>query len=402
MSTEDRRAVIALIDEAVASGARQFRACEVIHLDERRLRNWRACESDGRLGGYRSQDQALTEVEKDLIIAAVDTDEMKGLPAKQIHVRLMDRGIYVSSYSTFRRVLIERNMPQVKPDATKKKNKKRPELAATGPNQIWCWDITWLESRTKGKYFYLYMIIDMFSRKVVGWDVAAQENGPLAKALFARALEAEGVSEYQLIVHSDNGKPMRSRTLRALYTLLKVTASYGRPHTSNDNAYAESLFATFKGRVAFPQYFRTIEAARAFCAEFFLWYNEEHRHSGLDYATPSQVHTGAHLEIFDRRNALLEENRLQHPKRHGGQPKIYGLPETVRLKHRVPEAKPTTTTANVQTKPTKAAKCQIRSYDHHTVGEGCRQEPCIRPGSSTLDGRPQRQYVQSSSILAVE
>lgn len=400
MSTEDRRAVIVLIDEAIESGARQFRACEVINLDERRLRNWRKSESDGRIGGYRSEDQALTEAEKDMIIEAVDTDEMKELPAKQIHLRLMDRGIYVSSFSAFRRVLKERDMPQVKRHEAKT-NRKRPELVATGPNQIWCWDITWLESRTKGKYFYLYMIIDMFSRKVVGWDVAAQENGPLAKALFARALEAEGISEHQLIVHSDNGKPMRSRTLRALYTLLKVTASYGRPHTSNDNAFAESLFATFKGRVAFPEYFRTIEAARAFCAEFFQWYNEEHRHSGLDYVTPSQVHTGAYLEIFARRNALLEQHRLQHPKRHGGQPKIYGLPDTVRLKHRVPETLPIATITEAKTKKKKAAKGQTRSCDQNTAGEGCRQEPSINPGLSTLDGSPQRQYVRSSSTLAV-
>lgn len=336
-----------------------------------------------------------------MIIAAVDTDEMKELPAKQIHLRLMDRGIYVSSYSAFRRVLKAHNMPQVKPQAAKT-NRKRPELAATGPNQIWCWDITWLESRTKGKYFYLYMIIDMFSRKVVGWDVAAQENGPLAKALFARTLEAEGVSEHQLIVHSDNGKPMRSRTLRALYRLLKVTASYGRPHTSNDNAFAESLFATFKGRVAFPEYFSTIEAARAFSAEFFQWYNEEHFHSGLDHVTPSHVHTGAHLEIFAGRNALLEQNRLQHPKRHGGQPKIYGLPDTVRLKHRVPEATTTTKDTTARAKPTKAAKRQKRSCDQNTAGEGGRQEPCINSGSSTLDGSPKRQYVRSSSTLAVE
>lgn len=401
MSTEDRRVVIALIDEAIESGARQFRACTVINLDERRLRNWRKTESDGRIGGYRSEDQALTEAEKDLIIEAVDTDEMKELPAKQIHLRLMDRGIYVSSYSAFRRVLKERNMPQVKRHAAKT-NRKRPELAATEPNQIWCWDITWLESRTKGRYLYLYMIIDMFSRKVVGWDVAAQENGPLAKALFARTLEAEGVSEHQLIVHSDNGKPMRSRTLRALYTLLKVTASYGRPHTSNDNAFAESLFATFKGRVAFPEYFRTIEAARAFCAEFFQWYNDEHRHSGLDYVTPSQVHTGAHLDIFARRNALLEQHRLQHPKRHGGQPKIYGLPDIVRLKHRVPEVDTITINTDQRMKSIKAAKGQTRNYDHHTAGRGCRQEPSINLGSCTLDGSSQRQYVKSSSTLAVE
>ena len=336
MSAEDRRTVIELIDEAMASGARQSTACAVIDLDERRLRNWRKFVDDGRTGGYRAKDQALSAAEKDAIVEAFSAPDVKELPPKQAFIRLLDRGVYLGSYSSFLRVLKER---KVVGDKCHRKgtNKKRPELRATAPNQIWCWDITWLESRTKGKYFYLYMIIDMYSRKVVGWTVAARENGGVARRLFARTLQAEGISKDQLTVHSDNGKPMRSRTLRALYHLLSVLASYGRPHTSNDNAYAESLFATLKGRVAFPEYFGSVQAAEAFCTEFFQWYNEEHQHSGLDYVTPSQVHTGAHLAIFAKRNALIQQQRLLHPKRHGGKPKVYGTPKTVRLKHRVPE-----------------------------------------------------------------
>jgi putative transposase len=167
------------------------------------------------------------------------------------------------------------------------------------------------------------MIIDMYSRMVVGWTVAARENGALAKALFARTLEAEGISEDQLIVHADNGKPMRSRTLRALYNLLSVAESYGRPHTSNDNAYAGSRFATLKGRVAFPEYFGSLEAAEAFCTEFFQWYNEVHQHSGLDHVAPSQMHSGAHQATFDQRNTRLEQQRRLHPERHGWKPQIY-------------------------------------------------------------------------------
>lgn len=341
MNAVDRQTVIGLIDEAMASGARQSKACVVIDLDERRLRNWRKSGGDGRTGGYRAKDQALSAAEKDAIVEAFSAPDLKDLPPKQAFIRLLDRGVYLGSYSSFLRVLKEREVVGCKGHRNGTGNKKRPELAATAPNQIWCWDITWLESRTKGKYFYLYMIIDMYSRKVVGWTVAARENGGVAKALFARTLEAEGVSEDQLIVHSDNGKPMRSRTLRALYKLLSVAASYGRPHTSNDNAFAESLFATLKGRVAFPEYFGSLEAAEAFCTEFFPWYNEEHQHSGLDYVTPSKVHAGAHLAIFAQRNARLEQQRLLHPKRHGGKPKIYGTPVTVRLKHRVPEPETT-------------------------------------------------------------
>jgi len=401
VSAGKRRELIILIDEAIAHGARQFRACQVIKLCERRLRRWRDAVADGRTGGYRGGDQELSESEKDAVIEAVSVEDLKDLPLRQAHIKLLDRGICIGSYSSFRRVLEERNMPQIK-QHKKRNGRKRPVLEATAPNQIWCWDITWLESRTKGKYFYLYMIIDMYSRKVVGWDVAARENGPLAKALFARTLEAEGISEHQLVIHSDNGKPMRSRTLRAMFNLLKVTASYSRPHTSNDNAFAESLFATLKGRVAFPEYFRTLEAAREFSAMFFQWYNEEHLHSGLDYVTPSCVHAGAHHELFARRNALLEAHRQRHPKRHAGRRKVYGIPDVVRLKHRVPQQEPPVSTTKTRKPKVAVPSGRMGSYGPGTAGEGCRQEPSGHPGLSTLDDRPHGQYIPGSSTSANE
>jgi len=335
MSVAVRGELIALIDEAIASGAHQFRACEVIGLNERRLRRWRLSDGDGRTGGYRANDQALTEAEKDRIVEAMKADDVRDLPPKQAFHRLMDRGVYLCAYTRFLQVLKERKLVVSKRKRRRGGPGKRPQLEATAPNQVWCWDISWLESPIVGKYFYLYMIIDLYSRKVVGWGVAAQESGALARKIFAHALEAEGVSADQLVVHADNGKPMRSRTLQKLFELLAVTASHGRPHTSNDNAYAESLFATFKGRVAYPEYFRSLRAAREYCALFFAWYNNEHLHSGLDYLTPNQVHSGTHLQILARRNALLDENRRKHPQRHGGKEKVYAIPETVRLKHRV-------------------------------------------------------------------
>jgi putative transposase len=333
MSAADRKQVIAIVDEAAANGALLSSACETIGLSPRRLCNWRKKDADGRLGGYRPSGQELSEEEKDAIVREVTAPEMEHLPLKTIHVRLLDKGQYFGSYSTFRRVLKERNVARVL-RARAPQTRKRPELLATGPNQVWCWDITWLESRIKGRYFYLYMIIDMYSRKVVGWDVYTRENGALARALFARTLEVEGVMADQIVVHADNGKPMRSRTLRKMFELLKVTPSHGRPHTSNDNAYAESLFATFKGRAAFPEYFATIDAARTFSSHFFSWYNTEHLHSGLDSVTPACVHEGRHKEIFNKRNTILAEHRRNHPKRHGGILKVYGIEETVRLKHR--------------------------------------------------------------------
>lgn len=399
MNSAERTNLITLIDEAIATGARQFRACEVIGLDERRLRRWRSCETDGRVGGYRATDQALSEAEKQLIVTAMGAEDLCGLPPKQAYYRLMDRGVYVSSYTTFLCVLKER-----KPVVSKRKRKqggkgKRPELVATAPNQVWCWDITWLESPVIGKYFFLYMIIDMYSRKVVGWSVAAQESGALARKIFAHALDAEGIRADQLIVHADNGKPMRSRTLRALFTLLAVTASHGRPHTSNDNAYAESLFATFKGRVAYPEYFRSLAAARAYCASFFQWYNTEHLHSGLDYVTPVQVHTGAHRAVFARRSAQLEEHRRAHPQRYGGEARVYGTPETVRLKHRVQHGNP----ANPATPPPGAAihaQGYLTSNGRRTAGEECSQGPFGMTGLHALDDGPSRQYLHRCGQMA--
>ena len=168
----------------------------------------------------------------------------------------------------------------------------------------------------------------------MAWEVYAKEDGTLARDLFAEAMKAEGIPPGTLLIHADNGRPMRSQKLRALFDMLQVTASYGRPHTSNDNAYAESLFATFKGRIAFPEYFAGVQSARDFCMEFFTWYNGFHLHSSLDFVTPRSVHEGVHQEIFANRNSLLEMNREAHPSRHGGRKKVFGIPGEVRLKHR--------------------------------------------------------------------
>jgi len=401
MSVAARCELIVLIDEAIAAGARQFRACEVIGLDERRLRRWRLSDGDGRTGGYRASDQALTEAEKDGIVEVMNADDLRNLPPKQAFHRLMDRGVYLCSYTRFLQVLKERKLVVSKRKKRRGGPGKRPQLAATAPNQVWCWDITWLESPIVGKYFYLYMIIDLFSRNVVGWGVAAQESGAVARKVFAHALEAEGVCADQLIVHADNGKPMRSRTLQKLFELLAVTASHGRPHTSNDNAYAESLFATFKGRVAYPEYFHSLRAAREYCAMFFAWYNTEHLHSGLDYLTPIQVHSGAHRQILARRNALLEENRRKHPQRHGGTEKMYAIPETVRLKHRV---SPAATTEQPESSPkvVVSEQGQMSSYGRTTAGEGCSQGSADVLGLHALDCSPSRQHLRRCTHLAVE
>lgn len=328
-----RTLIIAALDIAVASGARLFKACQTIQLCSRRLRRWRKTDADGRQGGYRAQGQRLSESEKDAVVSAFSRPEVADLPVKVACATLMDQGIYTASPSTCRRVLAERDAGRRK-EPRKAEKAKRPELLATGPGQVWCWDISWLDAPLKGTYFYLYMAIDMFSRKVVAWEVYAKEDGTLARDLFAEAMKAEGIQPGTLLIHADNGRPMRSHQLRTLFDVLQVTASFGRPHTSNDNAFAESLFATFKGRISFPEYFASVQSARDFCMEFFTWYNGFHLHSSLDFVTPQSVHEGEHVKIFANRNLLLERNRIAHPSRHGGRTKVFGIPGEVRLKHR--------------------------------------------------------------------
>ena len=302
---------------------------------ERRLRRWRNTPEDARKGGYRAHGQKLTAEETVSIIAEVEREDRIHLPLKVIHAQTLDAGTYLASYATFVRVMTAWYATQAIHVPPANVRRSRPELTATAPNQVWCWDITWLPSRVRGRYFFLYMIIDMFSRKIVGWAVHTVEDGKFARDLFNSAFSSEGVLEGQIIVHADNGKPMRSLTLQAMFELRGILASHGRPHTSNDNAFAESLFATLKGRVIYPEYFDSLEAAEAFCAQFVSWYNEQHLHSALDFVTPNDVHTGRHVEIFARRNALLEEHRLCFPQRYGSRKKVYGIEETVKLKHRV-------------------------------------------------------------------
>lgn len=248
----------------------------------------------------------------------------------------MDQGIYVASLSTCERVMKTYYQSVDKAVNRVVERRKRPEYSATGPNQVWCWDITRLRSEVTGKYYYLYLIIDMYSRYIVGWAVHTKEDGKLAKQLFAETIQKHCPGQnVSLLVHADNGKPMQSKDLKSLFEKLHVMSSHSRPHTSNDNAFAESIFSTMKSRIVYPEYFVSIEDAERFVIEFVDWYNNEHLHSGLDLLPPCAVHFGYHQEILDRRNALLEKARELHSERFGGKRKIFKIDEFVCLKHRV-------------------------------------------------------------------
>ncbi len=330
-----RLTIIEAIEEAVKNGARQYKACAAINLCERRLRRWKNKSEDGRKGGYRAKTQQLSAIEHRSIVTHFTSDEFIGQPVRVAHAKLMDQGIYIASPASCNRVL-----NSLKSIDEKKVNNKvkriRPELKASAPCKVWCWDITWLPSNVRGKYFYLYLIIDLYSRFIVDWEIHTAEDGTYARQLFARAFATHDIVEENILtVHADNGQTMRSVTLNELFNSLSVNATHSRPHTSNDNAFAESIFATMKGRVLYPDCFMTIEGANDFVEQFVEWYNFEHKHSGLDYLSPYEVHMGLEKEVLEERNKQLELNRIAHPSRHGSNNKTYEISEFVELKHRV-------------------------------------------------------------------
>ena len=181
----------------------------------------------------------------------------------------------------------------------------------------------------------MYLIIDMYSRFIVDWEVHTSEDGVLARSMFMRAVADHGLEGTGLNVHADNGAAMRSETLNNFFMRMSVKATHSRPHTSNDNAFAESVFSTLKGRVLYPEYFSTMEGSELFVEQFVEWYNYDHQHSSLDYLKPYEVHYGNHKELLSKRNNIMEGNRIKHPSRHGGRKKRYAIPEKVQQKNRV-------------------------------------------------------------------
>ena len=238
------------------------------------------------------------------------------MPPNVIVPTLADKGIYIASESTFYRVL--RGANQLTRRSRESRYTRPDALKATGPNQVWSWDISYLASRVRGQHFYLYMIVDIYSRKIIAAEVFASESGKHAAELLQRAIWREKCSSQNLVLHSDNGGPMRSYTMLAKMYALGVLSSYSRPRVSNDNPYSESLFRTLKYCPWWPvNGFQTIDDARAWVARFVSWYNVEHKHSGIKYVTPDERHRGVDTRILSARKEVYQLARQQHPERWG-------------------------------------------------------------------------------------
>jgi transposase InsO family protein len=317
----DRQDTICLIDEAVANGARRSKACDVLALSQRTIQRWRHNLVDARKAAASKHRpaNALTDKECDRILKICNQGEFASMSPNQIVPALADEGVYVASESSFYRVL--RQADQLRPRGKAKvAGHKRPQpIEASGANQVWSWDITYLPTMVKGIWFYLYMIMDIYSRKIVGWEVFDSESADNASLLIRKTCLNEKIASKPLVLHSDNGSPMKGATMLATLQKLGVIPSFSRPSVSNDNPYSEALFKTLKYHPGYPDNpFESMEKARSWVLGFAKWYNKIHRHSALKFVTPDQRHRGQDITILERRKQLYLATRAKHPQRWSG------------------------------------------------------------------------------------
>jgi putative transposase len=317
-----RQTIIAEVDEAMRSGARQAAACEVIGISAKTLQRWAQPDNsqDGRLDARHEPSTKLTAKEREQIIIVANEPNYASLSPSKIVPKLADEGRYIASESSFYRVLKAAHQLKHRDKAKPVRTVIKPKaLTATGPNQIYSWDITYLPTRVRGIFLYLYLVMDIYSRKVVGWQVYEAESSALAADLMTDICHREGVQRQQVTLHSDNGSPMKGATLLATLDTLGVIPSFSRPSVSNDNPYSESLFRTLKYRPEYPEsVFADLHGARSWVRWFVDWYNHEHLHSAIQFVTPAQRHAGRDADILARREQVYRDAKARHPQRWSG------------------------------------------------------------------------------------
>jgi len=329
--------MIALIEEACSAGARLAKACQIVGLSPRTVQRYRQdgqIKADGRKAAAAGRIPAnrLSEIERAEILAIANQPQYAHLPPSQIVPDLADKGRYVASESSFYRVLRSEEQLAHRGRA-KAPTHKRPEpLQATAPNQLWSWDITYLPTTVRGLFFYLYLFLDLYSRKIVGWEVYTEESAEHAASIFRKTYLREGIAGQKLTLHSDNGSPMKGATMLGTLHKLGVATSFSRPSVSNDNAYSEAMFRTMKYHPGYPDKpFDNLEEARQWVAGFQRWYNEKHRHSALKFVTPAQRHRGEDQQLLRQRTELYEAARARRPERWSGDSRDWIRPEVVTL-----------------------------------------------------------------------
>ena len=312
-----------LVDER-ADELTVVEACEAV--DFARANYYRVKSAKEKPKAKRRSHRRLSEAECERVVEVLISDGYCDKSVRQAWAELIDAGVYYCSVRTMYRILARKAAIRERRDQLRHPEYTRPELLATGPNQLWSWDITNLKGPHKWTYYHLYVLMDVWSRKVVGWMVAERESSTLAVELIRQSCKREGISRDQLTVHADRGSSMRSKPVAFLLADLGVTKTHSRPYTSTDNPYSEAQFKTLKYQPDFPERFGSIEDARAFLVRYFRWYNHEHCHSGIGLVSPAKRHDGTDKIVYEKRQAVLNRFYEQHPERF-----VRGLPSPPEL-----------------------------------------------------------------------
>jgi len=335
ISSQDRQMAMLTITEAVNQGARQRLACEVVGISSRTLQYWRGIGmTDRRQIIRKAPVNKLSERERKHILDVCNSEEFCSQTPKQIVPALSDRAIYLASESSFYRILRDADQLHHRGRTASPTTTRKPDAyIADGSNQVWSWDITYLASTLKGVFFYLYLFMDIYSRKIVGWEVYENESSEQAADVLRKTRLTEALAvNHKVVLHSDNGSPMKGATMLATMQKLGVVPSFSRPSVSNDNPYSEALFKTLKYTPAYPSKpFDNLDEARQWVRRFVDWYNDCHRHSGIKYVTPAQRHNGEDVAILKQRKCLYEEAKKKHPERWSGETRNWVHESTVRL-----------------------------------------------------------------------
>ena len=327
--------ILELVEEATASGARLEAAAQRVGLTARTIQRWRTQGGgeDRRRGPRAEPANKLTQAERDQVLGLANSPPYRDLSPNQIVPRLADQGVYVASESTFYRILREAGQLTHRERARPATSRRPPPHVATGPCQVWSWDITYLKSRIAGQFFYLYLMMDVWSRKIVAATVFARECEQHSARLVLEACHNLGIDEPEgLVLHSDNGGPMKGATMLATLQRLGVVPSFSRPRVSDDNPFSEALFRTMKYRPEYPsQPFASVEEAQRWVDGFVAWYNTEHLHSEIRFVTPDDRHFGREEALLKQRREVYEQARRRNPTRWSGPTRNWEPVAIVRL-----------------------------------------------------------------------
>ncbi|MHC1590574.1 MAG: IS3 family transposase, partial [Candidatus Helarchaeales archaeon] len=306
-------------------------ACDVLEISERTYFRWeRKEQKDQRKGSDKQIPRKLTQGEEDEVVRLCCSMKYKDLNPYLVYISLLESGQYLASIRTIYRILKKRDLLHHRGKSRPRKTNAKPdELVAEAPNQVFSWDITYLKTLVRGVYFYAYMVIDIWSREIVGWEIHNEESEDLAQKMFSRISVERNLNGVKL--HSDNGSPMKGATMLMTLYSLGVVPSFSRPRVSDDNPFSEALFKTIKYMPAYPGKFKTIDDARKWMADFVHWYNTKHKHSGIGYITPEQRASGKEHEILKLRNDVIQKAFENNPQRWSSAPKKWNIKPTVTL-----------------------------------------------------------------------